>query len=105
MLYVIRGRESKDVPGKAEEWRIARLNPCEQRPQVQDLAIIPFASRSLTFDSRKFWSNHRVANETISFAVPSTMRPRSHYAVIRVYDAAGNLIETHEHAGEFKGIL
>jgi hypothetical protein len=27
---------------------------------------------------------------------------RSHDAVIRVYDAAGNVIETHEHAGEFK---
>jgi hypothetical protein len=26
----------------------------------------------------------------------------SHNAVIRVYDAAGNVIETHEHAGEFK---
>jgi len=27
---------------------------------------------------------------------------RSADAVIRVYDAAGNVIETHEHAGEFK---
>jgi hypothetical protein len=27
---------------------------------------------------------------------------RSHDAVIHVYDAAGNVIETHEHAGEFK---
>ena len=27
---------------------------------------------------------------------------RSHGAVIRVYDTAGNVIETHEHAGEFK---
>jgi len=27
---------------------------------------------------------------------------RSHDAVIRVYDDAGNMIETHEHAGEFK---
>ena len=27
---------------------------------------------------------------------------RSHDAVIRVYDAAGNVIEMHEHAGEFK---
>jgi hypothetical protein len=27
---------------------------------------------------------------------------RSHDAVIRVYDAAGNLIETHEHTGDFK---
>jgi hypothetical protein len=26
----------------------------------------------------------------------------SHDAVIRVYDAAGNVIETHEHAGDFK---
>jgi hypothetical protein len=26
----------------------------------------------------------------------------SHRAVIRVYDEAGNAIETHEHAGEFK---
>ena len=27
---------------------------------------------------------------------------RSHDAVIRVYDAAGSVIETHEHAGDFK---
>jgi hypothetical protein len=27
---------------------------------------------------------------------------RSHDAVIRVYDDGGNVIETHEHAGEFK---
>jgi hypothetical protein len=27
---------------------------------------------------------------------------RSHNAVIRVYDEAGNVIETHEQAGEFK---
>jgi hypothetical protein len=27
---------------------------------------------------------------------------RSHDAVIRVYDAAGNVIESHEHASEFK---
>ena len=29
-------------------------------------------------------------------------RSRSHAAVIRVYDDAGNVIETHEHAAEFK---
>jgi tetratricopeptide (TPR) repeat protein len=27
---------------------------------------------------------------------------RSHHAVIRVYDEAGNVIETHEHTGDFK---
>jgi hypothetical protein len=30
------------------------------------------------------------------------LQPRSHDAVIRVYDEAGNVIETHEHAGDFK---
>ena len=29
-------------------------------------------------------------------------RSRSHKAVIRVYDDAGNIVETHEHAGELK---
>jgi hypothetical protein len=29
-------------------------------------------------------------------------RSRSHNAVIRVFDTAGNVIETHEHAGDFK---
>jgi hypothetical protein len=29
-------------------------------------------------------------------------RSRSRRDVIRVYDAAGNVIETHEHAGDFK---
>jgi hypothetical protein len=28
---------------------------------------------------------------------------RSHDAVIRVYDATGSVIETHEQAGDFKG--
>jgi len=27
---------------------------------------------------------------------------RSHDAVIRVYDLAGNVIETHQHTGDFK---
>ena len=30
---------------------------------------------------------------------------RSHNAVIRAYDEAGNVIKTHEHAGEFKDFL
>jgi len=30
---------------------------------------------------------------------------RSHHAVIRVYDAAGNVIETHEHKGRFQRVV
>ncbi len=69
-LYVLRGKENKDAPGKAEEWRIARLDLAAERPEVEDLASVPFASRSLAFDGENFWSNHRAANETVSFTLP-----------------------------------
>ena len=69
-LYVIRGRENKDVPGKPEEWRLARLD-LRDAARVEDVATIPFASRSLTFDGEHFWSNHRAGNETISFSLPA----------------------------------
>jgi hypothetical protein len=32
-------------------------------------------------------------------------RSRSNDAVIRVYDDAGNLIEMHEHAGDFQSVV
>ena len=70
LLYVLRGQENKDVPGKAEEWRIARLDPGEETPAVEDLATVPFAARSLGFDGVRFWSNHRAANEIVSFRLP-----------------------------------
>ena len=38
----------------------------------------------------------------IGYAMHSS---RSHDAVIRVYDAVGNVIETHEHKGDLKGAL
>ena len=68
MLYVIRGRENKDMPGKSEEWRIARLD-LHDGARIEDVAAIPFASRSLTFDGEHFWSNHRASHETICFTI------------------------------------
>jgi hypothetical protein len=38
-------------------------------------------------------------NDAIGYA---KHRSRSHRAVIRVYDDAGNVLETHKHAGGFK---
>lgn len=66
VIYVLRGVERPN-----EDWRIARLDPREETPEVKDLAVLPFASRSLTFDGENFWSNHRAANETICFSVPT----------------------------------
>jgi hypothetical protein len=52
---------------------------------------LPF--RRLSYDGPNAISN------AIGYA---NHRSRSHRAVIRVYDAAGNVIETHEHKGDFK---
>lgn len=69
-IYVLRGKENKNVPGKSEEWRIARFDPANETPNVEDLAIVPFESRSLAFDGEFFWSNHRAANEIVCFNLP-----------------------------------
>ena len=54
-----------------EDWRIARLNPQEDTRVAEDIAVVPFASRSLTFDGELFWSNHRAKDTIISFALPN----------------------------------
>ncbi|HEY3660881.1 MAG TPA: hypothetical protein VGK91_06610 [Candidatus Udaeobacter sp.] len=64
-LYVLRGQEQPN-----EDWRIARLNLQQETPAAEDIAIIPFACRSLTFDGEMFWSNYRAEDTIISFALP-----------------------------------
>jgi outer membrane protein assembly factor BamB len=64
-LYVLRGQEQPN-----EYWRIARLNLHEETPTPEDIAIVPFACRSLTFDGELFWSNYRAKDTIISFALP-----------------------------------
>jgi hypothetical protein len=64
MICVLRGTEQN-----GESWTIARFDPREEKPEVKDIAVVPFACRSLTFDGTNFWSNHRAANEIVSFAL------------------------------------
>ena len=45
------------------------------------------------------WLWYDTLDNAIGYAIHSS---RSHDAVIRVYDAAGNVIEAHEHKGRFK---
>src|SRR5262249_40537629 len=66
MFYVLRGTEQN-----GESWTIARFDPREEKAQVEDIAIIPFACRSLTFDGEQFWSNYRAKDTIISFVLPS----------------------------------
>jgi hypothetical protein len=65
-IYVLHGTEQS-----GESWKIARLNPTQQRPEIQDIATMTFACRSLTHDGRHFWSNYRAGDEIISFSLPS----------------------------------
>ena len=66
----------------------------EVRPR-KDRRGVDLISEALPFGG--LW--YLEAGAAISYA---KFRSRSHDAVIRVYDAAGNVIETHEHAGDFK---
>ena len=45
------------------------------------------------------WRTPNAVSNAINYAMHSS---RSHDAVIRVYNAAGDVIGTHEHKGEFK---
>jgi hypothetical protein len=65
-IYMLRGQEQPD-----ENWRIARLDPREKKPEIKDIAIVPFACRSLTFDGERFWSNYRAKDTIISFTLPN----------------------------------
>ncbi len=66
LIYVLRGTEQN-----GESWTIARLDPQKERTEVKDIAVVPFACRSLTFDGELFWSNYRAKDTIISFALPN----------------------------------
>ena len=46
-LYVLRGQEQPN-----EDWRIARLNPQEETPVAEDIAVVPFACSLTDFRRR-----------------------------------------------------
>jgi hypothetical protein len=64
-IYVLRGTEQN-----GGDWRLARLDPGEATPKVQDLARVPFQCRSLAFDGDHLWTNHREADRIVCFAMP-----------------------------------
>jgi hypothetical protein len=66
----------------------------EVRPR-KDHRGVDLISDALPFG--RLW--YTEVSDTVEYA---KFYSRSHDAVIRVYDAAGNVIETHEHAGDFK---
>jgi len=68
----------------------------EIRPR-KDMRDVDLISDVLPF-GRLFNSGPNAVSNAIGYAQHYS---RSHNAVICVYDAAGNVIETHEHKGDF----
>jgi hypothetical protein len=69
----------------------------EIRPR-KDKRGVDLISDALPFGKLWYGEANAISN-AVGYA---KFRSRSHDAVIRVYDAAGNVIETHEQIGEFK---
>jgi hypothetical protein len=69
----------------------------EVRPR-KDKRGVHLISDALPF-SRLWYSGPDAVGNAIGYA---KFCNRSHNAVIRVYDDAGNVIETHEHKGDFR---
>jgi len=77
----------------------------EECPRVFNLHQLLRLSRPRPMASKRLWQAkpNQQRNQ-----LHQVLRPRlheamiSHYAVIRVYDDAGNVIQTHEQAGDFK---
>lgn len=71
----------------------------EVRPQPEPRGV-DLISDALPFD-RLWYGEPDAISNAIGYA---KHRSRSYDAVILVYDEAGNVIDTHEHKGEFKEV-
>jgi hypothetical protein len=69
----------------------------EVRPR-KDKRSVDLVSDVLPF-GRLWYGEPNAVSNAIGY---TKFYSRSHHAVICVYDGAGNMIESHEHAGEFK---
>ena len=67
------------------------------RPR-RDKRGVDLISYALPF-GRLWYGEPNAASNAIGYA---SQYSRAHDAVVRVFDAAGKVIETHQHTGEFK---
>jgi hypothetical protein len=68
----------------------------EIRPR-KDKRGVDLISDTLPF-AELWYAGSNAAENAIGYALHYS---RSHHTVIRVYDGAGNVIQTHEHKGDF----
>jgi hypothetical protein len=77
--------------------RCSQTHAYEVRPR-KDHRGVTLISDAMPFGALWYGEPDAISN-AIGFA---KFHSRSHNAVIRVYDERGNVIEMHEHAGNFK---
>jgi hypothetical protein len=71
---------------------VYEVRPCKDKRGVDLISdMLPFG--------RLWYGEPNAVSNAIGYA---QFHSRSHGAAIRVYDDAGNVIETHDHKGEFK---
>jgi len=73
------------------------MHAYEVRPR-KDRRGVDLISDVLPFGGL-WYAGPNATSNAVSYAMHYS---RSHHAVIRIYDDAGNVIETHEHTGDFK---
>ena len=57
---------------ESDDYFLTRVDPRPALPRVDVLIRLGFSARGLTFDGENFWSNHREANQIVSFARPDS---------------------------------
>jgi hypothetical protein len=70
---IIEGRfflVTTDDESTTDYW-LTRVDARGASPVITDVARIGFAARSLAFDGRNFWTNHRERNEIVAFTAPA----------------------------------
>jgi hypothetical protein len=64
-FYVITAEDEDD-----EWYYLTRVDAHGATPEMEDIARVPFAARSLAFDGERFWTSHREADQIVAFARP-----------------------------------
>jgi hypothetical protein len=74
------------------------LHQTQELPPDAPSLVFPEYGDHPHFTGRLWYGSPNAISTAIDYA---KHRGRSHDGVIRVYDSAGNVIETHKHAGDF----
>ncbi|PZR59475.1 MAG: hypothetical protein DLM50_01210 [Candidatus Meridianibacter frigidus] len=64
--FYLLGTDDEDT----DEYFVSRLDFGDDAPQIEDVARLGFPGRSVAFEGRHLWSNHRAADEIVGFELP-----------------------------------